>query len=120
MNDWLCMIRSFIHCCSERYILIWTTCGAVPLWLCSYLRQVQDEVLRASTLAPFAARFSDEEVVVGGYTLPPKVRDWQVEATGVTCVRVNHARTSGLCMVVSADPDSASFGRGPGGQHHLA
>ena len=39
-----------------------------------YLRQVQDEVLRVSTLAPFAARFSDEEVVVGGYTLPPKVR----------------------------------------------
>lgn len=26
-----------------------------------------------STLAPFAARFSDEEVTVGGYTLPPKV-----------------------------------------------
>lgn len=37
-----------------------------------YLRQVQDEVLRVSTLAPYAARFSDEEVVVGGYTLPPK------------------------------------------------
>ena len=32
-----------------------------------------------STLAPYAARFSDEEVVVGGYTLPPKVGDWWVE-----------------------------------------
>ena len=50
------------------------TDGVVPPYvLPRYLRQVQDEVLRVSTLAPFAARFSDEEVVVGGYTLPPKV-----------------------------------------------
>lgn len=39
-------------------------------------------MLRASTLAPYAARFSDEEVVVGGFTLPPKVRHRQVEAVG--------------------------------------
>ena len=51
------------------------TAGVIPPYvLPRYLRQVQDEVLRVSTLAPYAARFSDEEVVVGGYTLPPKVR----------------------------------------------
>lgn len=29
-----------------------------------------DETLRLSTLAPFAARFSDHDIVVGGYKVP--------------------------------------------------
>ena len=36
----------------------------------SYLRQVLDETLRMSTLAPYAARFSDHDIVVGGYQIP--------------------------------------------------
>ena len=39
-----------------------------------------------STLAPYAARFSDEEVVVGGYTLPPKVGDWGGGRVVAACV----------------------------------
>jgi cytochrome P450 family 20 subfamily A len=35
-----------------------------------YLRQVQDEVLRLSTLAPYAARFSEDDITVGGYPIP--------------------------------------------------
>lgn len=36
----------------------------------SYLRQVFDETLRLSALAPFAARYSDHDIVVGGYKVP--------------------------------------------------
>ena len=39
-----------------------------------YLRQVQDEVLRLSTLAPYAARFSEDDITVGGYPIPAMVR----------------------------------------------
>lgn len=42
-----------------------------PLF-CSFMRQVQDETLRLSTLGPFAARYSDEEVMVCGYHIPAK------------------------------------------------
>ena len=63
----------FIHCSIILSCVL--TGGVVPPYVFPrYLRQVQDELLRVSTLAPFATRFSDEEVVVGGYTLPPKVR----------------------------------------------
>lgn len=31
-----------------------------------------DETLRASTLAPYAARFSENDVVLGGYCIPAK------------------------------------------------
>ena len=34
------------------------------------LRQVLNETLRLSVLAPFAARYSDEDVVAGGYVVP--------------------------------------------------
>ena len=34
------------------------------------LRQVLNETLRLSVLAPFAARYSDEDVVAGGYVIP--------------------------------------------------
>ena len=36
----------------------------------TYLRQVLDESLRMSTLGPYAARFSDHGIVVGGYRIP--------------------------------------------------
>lgn len=36
------------------------------------MRQVQDETLRLSTLAPWSARYSDKEVVVCGYRVPAK------------------------------------------------
>ncbi len=36
----------------------------------SYLRQVQDETIRMSTLGPWAARYADEDVVVAGYKIP--------------------------------------------------
>ena len=36
----------------------------------SYLRQVLDESLRMSTLAPYSGRFSDTDIVVGGYLIP--------------------------------------------------
>ena len=35
-----------------------------------YLRQVLDESLRMSTLAPYAARYCDHDIVVGGYCIP--------------------------------------------------
>ena len=52
------------------------------MWLCvglrySYLflfnrllRQVLNEVLRLSVIAPYAARYSDEDIVAGGYLIP--------------------------------------------------
>lgn len=36
----------------------------------TYLRQVLDESLRMSTLAPHVSRFSDHDIVVGGYCVP--------------------------------------------------
>ena len=36
----------------------------------SYLRQVLDETLRMSALAPYAARYSDHDITVGGYKVP--------------------------------------------------
>ncbi len=41
-----------------------------PLPLPSYLRQVQDEALRWSTLAPWAARFCEQDMAVAGYRVP--------------------------------------------------
>ena len=34
------------------------------------LRQVLNEVLRLSVIAPYAARYSDEDIVAGGYLIP--------------------------------------------------
>ena len=34
------------------------------------MRQVMDETLRMSTLGPYAARYSDKDIVVDGYTVP--------------------------------------------------
>ena len=36
------------------------------------MRQVEDETLRLSTLAPFAARYSDKDVVVCDYAVPAR------------------------------------------------
>lgn len=38
-----------------------------------YLQQVLKESIRTSQFATFAARVSDSEIVLGGYTVPPKV-----------------------------------------------
>ena len=35
------------------------------------MRQVEDETLRLSTLAPWGARYSDEDMWVCGYHVPP-------------------------------------------------
>ena len=40
---------------------------------CRYTRQVLDETLRASLLAPYAARYSDYAVSVCGHVIPAKV-----------------------------------------------
>ena len=37
------------------------------------MRQVQDETLRLSTLAPWGARYSDSDVTVCGYKVPAGV-----------------------------------------------
>ena len=34
------------------------------------LRQILNEVLRLTTLTTFAARYSDDDIVVGGYLIP--------------------------------------------------
>ena len=47
-----------------------------------FLRQVQDETLRLSTLAPWAARYSDEDVTVCGYKIPKKTP--MIHALGVS------------------------------------
>ena len=36
------------------------------------MRQVQDETLRLSTLAPWAARYSNQDVVACGHKVPAK------------------------------------------------
>jgi len=36
----------------------------------SYMRQVLDEALRMSTLGPYAARYSDKDISVDGYSVP--------------------------------------------------
>ena len=41
--------------------------------LCLYCRlfhQILNEVLRLTTLSTFAARYSDDDIVVGGYLIP--------------------------------------------------
>ncbi len=38
--------------------------------MCRYLRQVKDETIRLSTLAPWAARYAAQEVGVVGYKIP--------------------------------------------------
>lgn len=38
-----------------------------------YLRQVLDETLRCGVVAPYAARFSDNDIELGGYKVPAKV-----------------------------------------------
>ena len=43
--------------------------SAVPNIL-RYLRKVQDETLRLSTLASYAARFAEEDISVCGYNVP--------------------------------------------------
>ena len=43
---------------------------SLSLSLCSYFRQVQDETLRISTLAPWAVRESPDDIVVDGYLIP--------------------------------------------------
>lgn len=47
-------------------VLVWSHDSS---W-CSYLRQILNETLRLSTLAPYAARFCDHDIVVGGYHIP--------------------------------------------------
>ena len=43
----------------------------VAIFLCfRFMRQVQDETLRLSSLAPWSARYSDEDVGVCGYQIP--------------------------------------------------
>ena len=36
----------------------------------SFLRQVQDETLRLSTLGPWAARYSDKDITIEGHVIP--------------------------------------------------
>ena len=38
-----------------------------------YLKKVVDEGMRCSTLAPFAARYSDYDIIVGGHVIPKQV-----------------------------------------------
>ena len=40
------------------------------------MRQVIDEGLRASVLAPWSARYSEYDIVVGGHTIPKDVSIW--------------------------------------------
>ena len=38
--------------------------------ICRLLRQVLNETLRLSVLGPYAARYSDNDIVAGGYHIP--------------------------------------------------
>ena len=38
-----------------------------------YVKQVVDESMRCSVLAPFAARFSEYDLIVGGHLIPKQV-----------------------------------------------
>ncbi len=42
----------------------------ITFFYCSLLRQVLDETLRLSALAPYAARYSDHDITAGGYKIP--------------------------------------------------
>ena len=37
---------------------------------CRLFRQILNEVLRLTTLGTYAARYSDDDIVVGGYLIP--------------------------------------------------
>ena len=38
------------------------------------MKKVVDESMRCATLAPFAARYSDYDIIVGGHVIPKQVR----------------------------------------------
>ena len=42
----------------------------ISLFLLSYFRQVQDETLRLSTLAPWAVRESPDDIIIDGHLVP--------------------------------------------------
>ena len=113
-GEWACSDAVSVSC-PVAVPAVWHD-SPLNLHLCSYLRQFQDEVLRMSTLAPYAARFSDEEVTVGGYTLPPKVGAGAGGGGVARCC----LGTSVHCASTPADSNSAGLGSGPGGCQHLA
>lgn len=60
-----------MHSLTKREPLLLLYCCCNHLTVHRYMRKVQDETLRLSTLAPYAARISEEEIGVCGYNVPP-------------------------------------------------
>ena len=57
-----------------RYLSVFTIVPSFPPTIpsppFSLLRQIQDETLRLSTLAPWAARYSDKDIMIEGHVIP--------------------------------------------------
>ena len=62
-------VQQKIHTEIDQYILT-DKVDIDSISKCTYLRQVFDETLRCSVLAPFAARFSDEDIELQGCVVP--------------------------------------------------
>ena len=62
---------------SEKHILLIQTklINVTNLidFMSRYLKKVVDEGMRCSTLAPFAARYSNYDIIVGGHVIPKQV-----------------------------------------------
>ena len=59
------LYAEIVQCCGKHDEISLTTINK-----CVYLKQVFDETLRCSVLAPFAARYLDEDIQLGGYQIP--------------------------------------------------
>ena len=62
-------VQQKIHTEIDQYILT-DKVDINSINKCTYLRQVFNETLRCSVLAPFAARFSDEDIEMRGFVVP--------------------------------------------------
>ena len=56
--------------CYKSFSMLLSIPVTVVCVLHRLLRQVLNETLRLSVLAPFAARYSDDDIVAGGYSIP--------------------------------------------------
>ena len=59
------LYAEIVQCCGKHDEISLTNINK-----CVYLKQVFDETLRCSVLAPFAARYLDEDIQLGGYQIP--------------------------------------------------
>lgn len=77
LNNPFCQFVTFFFAILEEHILVLQTksinVANLVDFMSRYLKKVVDEGMRCSTLAPFAARYSDYDIIVGGHVIPKQV-----------------------------------------------